>query len=81
MAHLPAANGGFLSPTQWPQRLPLGGTRHAPLTTRFISVLGLPTAATLPIFLLGAAWFAYFAHHDVSAVLVAAVAPLSPAKS
>jgi biotin transport system substrate-specific component len=49
-----------------------------PITTRFRSALAAATVATLPIFLLGAGWFTYYAHHSVSATWSLAVAPFIP---
>jgi biotin transport system substrate-specific component len=79
MAHLLGPNGGFLF--SYPLAAATAGwvvRAMQPLTTRFRSALVAATVATLPIFLLGAAWFAYFAHHSVSAVWSLAVAPFIP---
>jgi biotin transport system substrate-specific component len=79
MAHLLGPNGGFLF--SYPLAAATAGwvvRAMQPLTTRFRSALLAATAATLPIFLLGAAWFTYFAHHNVSAVWSLAVAPFIP---
>ena len=79
VAHLLGPNGGFLF--SYPLAAATAGwvvRAMQPLTTRFRSALVAATAATLPIFLLGAGWFAYFAHHSVSAVWSLAVAPFIP---
>ena len=79
VAHLLGPNGGFL--VSYPLAAATAGwvvRAMQPLTTRFRSALVAATAATLPIFLLGASWFAYFAHHSVSAVWSLAVAPFIP---
>jgi biotin transport system substrate-specific component len=49
-----------------------------PITSRFRSALVAATAATLPIFLLGAGWLAYYAHHSISTTWSLAVAPFIP---
>src|SRR6266567_1659222 len=79
MAHLLGPNGGFLFSS------PLAAASAGwvvramqPMTLRFTSALIASTAATLPIFLLGAGWFAYYAHHSVSATWSLAVAPFIP---
>ena len=79
VAHLLGPNGGFLF--SYPLAAATAGwvvRAMQPLTTRFRSALVAAAAATLPIFLLGAGWFAYFAHHSVSAVWSLAVAPFIP---
>ena len=79
VAHLLGPNGGFLF--SYPLAAATAGwvvRAMQPLTTRFRSALVAATAATLPIFLLGAGWFAYFAHHSVSAAWSLAVAPFIP---
>jgi biotin transport system substrate-specific component len=79
VAHLLGPNGGFLF--SYPLAAATAGwvvRAMQPLTTRFRSALVAATAATLPIFLFGAAWFAYFAHHSVSAAWSLAVAPFIP---
>lgn len=79
VAHLLGPNGGFLF--SYPLAAATAGwvvRAMQPLTTRFRSALMAATAATLPIFLFGAAWFAYFAHHSVSATWSLAVAPFIP---
>jgi biotin transport system substrate-specific component len=79
LAHLLGPNGGFLF--SYPLAAATAGwvVRAAqPITTRFRSALLAATAATLPIFLLGAGWFAYYAHHSVSAIWSLAIAPFIP---
>ena len=79
VAHLLGPNGGFLF--SYPLAAATAGwvvRAMQPLTTRFRSALVAATAATLPIFILGAGWFAYFAHHSVSTVWSLAVAPFIP---
>jgi biotin transport system substrate-specific component len=76
MAHLLGPNGGFLF--SYPLAAATAGwvvRAIQPLTTRFRSALVAATAATLPIFLLGAGWLAYYAHYTVSATWSLAVAP------
>jgi biotin transport system substrate-specific component len=79
VAHLLGPNGGYLfsyplaaATAGWVVRAMLR------ITTRFRSALVAATAATLPIFLLGASWFAYYAHHNVSATWAMAIAPFIP---
>src|ERR1700758_5217233 len=79
MVHLLGPNGGFLF--SYPLAAATAGwTVRAlqPITTRFRSALAAATVATLPIFLLGAGWFAHYAHHNVSAIWSLAVAPFIP---
>jgi len=79
MAHLLGPNGGFLF--SYPLAAATAGwTVRAlqPITTRFRSALIAAAAATLPIFLLGAGWFAYYAQHNVTATWSLAVAPFIP---
>jgi biotin transport system substrate-specific component len=79
VAHLFGPNGGFLF--SYPLAAATAGwiVRAAqPITTRFRSALAAATIATLPIFLLGAGWFAYYAHHSVSATWSFAIAPFIP---
>src|ERR1700748_623073 len=61
MAYLLGPNGGFLFSAPLAAAT-AGGTVRAlqPITTRFRSALIAAAAATLPIFLLGAGWFAYY---------------------
>jgi biotin transport system substrate-specific component len=79
VAHLLSPTGGFLF------SYPLGAAAAGwvlramlPITTRFRSALIASIAATLPIFLLGAAWFSYYAHHNASTTWALAVAPFIP---
>src|SRR5713101_7382372 len=79
MAHLLGPNGGLLF--SYPLAAATAGwlvRAMQPITTRFRSALAAATVATLPIFLLGAGWFAYYAHHSVSATWSLAVAPFIP---
>ena len=79
MAHLLGPNGGFLF--SYPLAAAAAGwvvRALRPVTSRFRSALVAATVATLPIFLLGAGWFAYYAHHNVSATWSLAVAPFIP---
>jgi biotin transport system substrate-specific component len=79
MAHLLGPNGGFLF--SYPLAAAISGwvvRAMQPMTSRFRSALVAATAATLPIFLLGAGWLAYYAHHSVSATWSLAVAPFIP---
>jgi biotin transport system substrate-specific component len=79
VAHLLGPNGGFLF--SYPLAAAVAGwvarTMH-PLTTRFRSALVASTAATLPIFFLGAGWFAFYTHHNTSATWALAIAPFIP---
>jgi biotin transport system substrate-specific component len=79
VAHLLGPNGGFLfsyplaaATAGWVVRV------IQPLTTRFRSALAAATAATLPIFLLGAGWLAFYANHSIAATWSLAVAPFIP---
>jgi biotin transport system substrate-specific component len=79
VAHLLGPNGGFLF--SYPLAAATAGwmvRAMQPITTRFRSALAAATVATLPIFLLGASWLAYYAHHSVSATWSLAVAPFIP---
>ena len=79
MAHLLGPNGGFLF--SYPVAAATAGwmvRAMQPITTRFRSALVVATVATLPIFLLGTGWFAYYAHHSVSATWSLAVVPFIP---
>jgi biotin transport system substrate-specific component len=79
VAHLLGPNGGFLF--SYPLAAATAGwvvRAMQPITTRFRSALVASVAATLPIFLLGAGWLAYYAHHSVSATWTLAVAPFIP---
>jgi biotin transport system substrate-specific component len=79
VAHLLGPNGGFLF------SYPLAATVAAwvvramqSFTSRFRGALVAATAATLPIFLLGAGWFGFYAHHNASATWALAIAPFIP---
>jgi biotin transport system substrate-specific component len=79
IAHLLGPNGGFLF--SYPLAAATAGWTVRvlqPITTRFRSALIAAAAATLPIFLVGAGWFAYYAHHNVTATWSLAVAPFIP---
>src|SRR5207248_967139 len=79
MSHLLGPNGGFLF--SYPLAAATAGwiVRMAqPITTRFRSALLAATDARVPIFLLGAGWFANYAHHSFSATWSLAVAPFIP---
>jgi biotin transport system substrate-specific component len=79
VAHLLGPNGGFLF--SYPLAAAAAGwvvRALRPVTSRFRSALVAATVATLPIFLFGAGWFAYYAHHSVSATWSLAVAPFIP---
>ena len=79
MAHLLGPNGGFLF--SYPLAAAAAGwvvRALQPATSRFRSALVAATASTLPIFLLGTGWFAYYAHHSLSATWSLAVAPFIP---
>jgi biotin transport system substrate-specific component len=79
VAHLLGPNGGFLF--SYPLAAAVAGwvvRTMQPLTTRFRSALVAATAATLPIFLLGAGWFAFYAHHNAVATWSLAIAPFIP---
>jgi biotin transport system substrate-specific component len=78
MAHLLGPNGGFLF--SYPLAAATAGwvvRAMRPITSRFRAALTAATAATLPVFLLGAAWFANYAHSG-SATWSLAVAPFLP---
>jgi biotin transport system substrate-specific component len=79
VAHLLGPSGGYLF--SYPLAAATAGwavraMQH--VTSRFRSALVASTAATLPIFLLGASWFAYYAHHNASTTWAMAVAPFIP---
>jgi len=79
IAHLLGPNGGFLF--SYPLAAATAGwvvRAMQPITTRFRSGLVASIAATLPIFLLGAGWLAYYAHHSASVTWTIAVAPFIP---
>jgi biotin transport system substrate-specific component len=77
-AHLLGPNGGFLF--SYPLAAASAGwivrAMHR-FTTRFRSALIAATVATLPIFLLGAGWFAFYGH-SLSATWTMAIAPFIP---
>ena len=78
-AHLLGPNGGFLF--SYPLAAATAGwvvRAMQPITTRFRSALVAATAATLPIFLLGASWLAHVLHLGASATWSLAVAPFIP---
>jgi biotin transport system substrate-specific component len=79
IAHLLGPNGGFLF--SYPLAAATAGwvvRAIQPVTSHFRSALVASITATLPIFLFGASWFAYYAHHNVSATWALAVAPFIP---
>jgi biotin transport system substrate-specific component len=79
IAHLLGLNGGFLF--SYPLAAATGGwvvRSLQPATSRFRAALVAAIAATLPIFLLGAGWFAYYAPHSASSTWSLAVAPFIP---
>jgi biotin transport system substrate-specific component len=79
VAHLLGLSGGFLF--SYPLAAATAGwvvRAMQPLTTRFRSALVAATTASLPIFFLGAGWFAFYAHHNLSATWALAVAPFIP---
>jgi len=79
IAHLLGPSGGFLF--SYPLAAATAGWVVRAMqrnTTRFRSALVAATAATLPIFLLGAGWFAYYANPNGSATWAMAVAPFIP---
>ncbi len=79
MAHLLGPNGGFLF--SYPLAAATAGwvvRAMQPITSRFRGALVAATAATLPIFLLGAGWFANYTNHSASATWSLAVAPFLP---
>lgn len=78
-AHLLGPNGGFLF--SYPLAAAIAGwIAHTaqPVTSRFRVALLAAAVATLPIFLFGAGWFAFYAHHNLSATWALAVAPFLP---
>ena len=67
-AHLLGPNGGFLF--SYPLAAAIAGwiVRTAqPVTSRFRVAVLAAAVATVPIFLFGACWFAFYAHHNLSA--------------
>ncbi len=79
VAHLLGPNGGFLFSYPLAAATAGWGVRAMqPLTSRFRSGLIAATVATLPIFILGASWFALYAHHNIAATWTLAIAPFIP---
>jgi len=79
VAHLLGPNGGYLF--SYPLAAATAGwvvRAMQNITTRFRSALVAATVATLPIFLFGVSWFAYYAHHNAAATWAMAVAPFIP---
>jgi biotin transport system substrate-specific component len=79
LAHLLGPNGGFLF--SYPLAAATAGwivRAMQPLTSRFRSALVAAAAATLPIFLLGAGWFAFYDHHNATATWTLAISPFVP---
>jgi biotin transport system substrate-specific component len=79
IAHLFGPTGGYLF--AYPFAAAIAGwlvRRLDPVTSRFRSALIASTAATLPIFLLGAAWLARFSHLSLAATWALAIAPFIP---
>jgi biotin transport system substrate-specific component len=79
IAHLLGPNGGFLF--SYPLVAATAGwvvRAMQPITSRFRSALVAGTAATLPIFLLGAVWLAHFLHLGASTTWSLAGAPFLP---
>lgn len=79
IAHLFGPTGGYLF--AYPFAAATAGwlvRRLGSVTSRFRSALIASTAATLPIFLLGAVWLARFAHLNLSATWALAIAPFIP---
>jgi biotin transport system substrate-specific component len=82
IAHLLGPNGGFLF--SYPLAAATAGwvvRAMQPISSRFRSAVIAAAAATLPIFLLGGAWFANYAHHSASATWSLAVAPFLPGET
>jgi biotin transport system substrate-specific component len=78
-AHLLGPSGGFLF--SYPLAAAIAGwiVRTAqPVTSRFRVALLAAAVATVPIFLFGACWFAFYAHHNLSATWALAIAPFLP---
>jgi biotin transport system substrate-specific component len=79
IAHLVGPTGGYLF--AYPIAAAVAGwvvRALQPVTTRFRSALVASIAATLLIFILGAAWLAHFAHLTAAAAWTLAVAPFIP---
>jgi len=79
VAHLLGPNGGYLF--SYPLAAATAGwvvRAMRNVTSRFRSALVASIAATVPIFLLGAGWLAYFLHLGAFATWTLAVAPFIP---
>ena len=79
VAHLLGPNGGYLF--SYPLAAATAGWVVRVMqrfTSPFRSALVASIAATLPIFLLGAGWFAFYAHHNAAATWAMAIAPFVP---
>ncbi len=80
IAHLLGPNGGFLF--SYPLAAATAGwvvrAMQPRITTPFRSALVAAIAATLPIFLLGAGWFAFYAHHSAARNMVTRRRSLHP---
>jgi biotin transport system substrate-specific component len=79
LAHLLGPNSGFLF--SYPLAAATAGwvvRALQPVTSRFRSALIAATAATLPIFVLGAGWLAHFLHLGAAATWSLAIAPFIP---
>ena len=79
IAHLLGPTGGFLF--SYPLAAATAGwvvRAMQPLTSRFRRALVAATAATLPIFLLGAGWLGHFLHLSVPATWSLAIIPFLP---
>jgi biotin transport system substrate-specific component len=79
VAHLLGPNGGYLF--SYPLAAATAGWvvgAMQRITTPFRSALVASIAATLPIFLIGAGWFAFYDHHNAAATWAMAIAPFVP---
>jgi biotin transport system substrate-specific component len=79
VAHLLGPNGGYLF--SYPLAAATAGwvvRAMQRITSHFRSAIVAASVATLPIFVLGAGWFAYYAHHNASATWAMAIAPFIP---
>lgn len=79
MAHLLGPTGGFLF--SYPLAAAAAGwvvRALKPLTSSFRGALVAAAVATLPVFLVGAAWLAHYLHLATSATWSLAVAPFIP---
>ena len=79
VAHLMGPTGGYLF--AYPVAAAVAGwlvNALQPITTRFRSALVASIAATLLIFVVGAAWLAHLAHLNATATWTLAVAPFVP---